>query len=83
MTVAIFMETETHVHLRHGEDLGLTIRGLLDEIEEEDELEILRIDVVDQFNKYSTQMEDLVEDAVLEFKKNREADKQLKQQENV
>lgn len=82
MTVAIFMETETYVHLRHGEDLGLTIRGLLDEIEEDDELEIIRIDVVDQFNKYSTQMEDKVWEAVLEFKKNREEeDKQLKQQE--
>lgn len=83
MTVAIFMETETYVHLRHGEDLGLTIRGLLDEIEEDDELEIIRIDVVDQFNKYSTQMEGKVWEAVLEFKTNREADKQLKQQENV
>lgn len=83
MTVAIFMETETHVHLLHGDDFGLTIRGLLDEIDEDDELEIIRIDVVDQFNKYSTQMEDLVEDAVLEFKTNHEADKQLKQQENV
>ena len=77
------METETHIHLLHGEDLGLTIRGILDGIEEDDELEIIRIDVVDQFNKYSTQMEDKVWEAVLEFKKNREADKQLKQQENV
>lgn len=83
MTVAIFMETETHIHLRHGEDLGLTIRGLLDEIEEDDELEIIRIDVVDQFNKYSTQMEGKVWEAVLEFKNKREAGKQLKQQENV
>lgn len=83
MTVAVFMETQTHIHLRHGEDLGLTIRSLLGEIEEDDELEIIRIDVVDQFNKYSTQMEDKVWEAVLEFKNNREADKQLKQQENV
>lgn len=83
MTVAIFMETETHVHLLHGEDLGLTIRGLLDGIEEDDELEIIRIDVVNEDNQYNPEMEDLVEDAVLEFKKNREADKQLKQQENV
>ena len=83
MTIAVFMETETHIHLLHGEDLGLTIRGILDGIEEDDELEIIRIDVVDQFNKYSTQMEDKVWEAVLEFKKNREADKQLKQQENV
>lgn len=83
MTIAIFMETETHIHLRHGEDLGLTIQGLLDEIEEDDELEIIRIDVVDHSNLFEPEWEDLVEDAVLEFKKNREADKQLKQQENV
>lgn len=83
MTVAIFMETETHVHLLHGEDLGLTIRGLLDEIDEDDELEIIRLDVVNEDNQHNPEMEDLVEDAVLEFKKNREADKQLKQQENV
>lgn len=83
MTVAIFMETETHLHLRHGEDIGLTIRGLLDEIEEDDELEIIRIDVVDHSNLFEPEWEDLVEDTVLEFKKNREADKQLKQQENV
>lgn len=83
MTVAIFMETETHVHLLHGDDFGLTIRSLLGEIEEDDELEIIRIDVVDQFNKYSTQMEDKVWEAVLEFKNKREAGKQLKQQENV
>ena len=83
MAVAIFMETETHIHLRHGEDLGLTIQGLLDEIEEDDELEIIRIDVVDHSNLFEPEWEDLVEDAVLEFKKNREADKQLKQQENV
>ena len=83
MTVAIFMETETHIHLLHGEDLGLTIRGLLDEIDEEDELEIIRIDVVDHSNLFEPEWEDLVYDSVLEFKKNREADKQLKQQENV
>lgn len=83
MTVAIFMETETHIHLLHGEDLGLTIRGLLDEIEGDDELEIIRIAVVNEDNQYSPEMEDLVYYSVLEFKKNREADKQLKQQENV
>lgn len=83
MTVAIFMETETHIHLRHGEDIGLTIRGLLDEIEEDDELEIIRIAVVNEDNQYNPEMEDLVYDSVLEFKKNRETDKQLKQQENV
>lgn len=83
MTVAIFMETETHIHLRHGEDIGLTIRGLLDDIEEDDELEIIRIDVVDHSNLFVQELEDLVYDSVLEFKKNREADKQLKQQENV
>ena len=83
MSVAISMETETHIHLRHGEDLGLTIRGLLDGIEEYDELEIIRIDVVNEDNQYNPEMEDLVEDAVLDFKYNREADKQLKQQENV
>ena len=77
------METQTHVHLRHGEDLGLTIRGILDGIEEDDELEIIRLDVVNEDNQHNPEMEDLVEDAVLEFKKNREADKQLKQQENV
>ena len=81
MTVAIFMETETHIHLRHGEDLGLTIRGLLDGIEEDDELEIIRIDVVDHSNWFVQEWEGLVHDSVLEFKKNREADKQLKQQE--
>lgn len=83
MTTAIFMETETHIHLHHGEDLGLTIRGLLDEIEEDDELEIIRLDVVDHSNLFVQEWEDLVYDSVLEFKKNREADKQLKQQENV
>ena len=83
MSVAIFMETETHIHLRHGEDLGLTIRGILDGIEEDDELEIIRIDVVDHSNLFVQEWEDLVHDSVLEFKKNREADKQLKQQENV
>ena len=82
MTVAIFMETRTHIHLRHGEDLGLTIRGLLDEIEEDDELEILRIDVVDHSNLFVQEWGDLVYDSVLEFKKNREATKS-KQQENV
>lgn len=82
MSVAIFMDAETHIHLRHGEDLGLTIRGLLDEIEEDDELEILRIDVVDHSNLFVQEWEDLVYDSVLEFKKNREADK-LKQQESV
>ena len=83
MTVAIFMETETHIHLLHGEDLGLTIRGLLDGIEEDDELKIVRIFVVDHSNLFVEEWEDLVYDSVLEFKKNREADEQLKQQENV
>lgn len=83
MAVAIFMKTETHVHLMHGEYLDVAIERLINEIDEDEELEILRIDVVDQFNKYSTQMEDKVWEAVLEFKNNREADKQLKQQENV
>lgn len=83
MTIAIFMETETHIHLRHGEDLGLTIQGLLDEIEEDDELEIIRIDVVDHNNLFVQEWEDSVYDSVLEFKNNREAGKQLKQQENV
>ena len=83
MTVAIFMDTKTHVHLLHGEGLDLTIPVLLDSIDEYDELEIIRIDVVDQFNKYSTQMEDKVWEAVLEFKNNREADNNLKQKENV
>lgn len=83
MAVAIFMETETHVHLMHGEYLDVAIERLINEIDEDEELEILRIDVVDQFNKYSTQMEDKVWETVLEFKNNREADKQLKQQENV
>lgn len=83
MTTAIFMETETHIHLHHGEDIGPAIRSLLGEIEEDDELEIIRLDVVDEDNQYSPEMEDLVYYSVLEFKKNREADKQLKQQENV
>lgn len=83
MTIAIFMETETHIHLRHGEDLDVVIDELINDIGEDDNLEIMRLDVVDQFNQYSTQMEDKVWEAVLEFKNNREADKQLKQQENV
>lgn len=83
MTIAVFMETQTHIHLRHGEHLDVGIDELISDIGEDDELEIIRIDVVDQFNKYSTQMEDKVWEAVLEFKNNREADKQLKQQENV
>lgn len=83
MTVAIFMETETHIHLRHGEYLDVVINKLINDIGEDDNLEIMRLDVVDQFNQYSTLMEDKVWEAVLEFKNNREADKQLKQQENV
>lgn len=77
------METQTHIHLRHGEYLDVVIDELINDIGEDDNLEIMRLDVVDQFNQYSTQMEDKVWEAVLEFKKNREADKQLKQQENV
>lgn len=83
MTVAIFMETETHIHLRHGEYLDVVINKLINDIGEDDNLEIMRLDVVDQFNQYSTLMEDKVWEAVLEFKNNREVSKLLKQQENV
>lgn len=81
MTIAIFMETETHIHLRHGEYLDVVIDELINDIGEDDNLEIMRLDVVDQFNQYSTLMEDKVWEAVLELKNNREEDKQLKQQE--
>lgn len=82
MTVAIFMETKDNLYLVHGEGLSMATWSLLRELKEEDSLEIACICVVDEVNWEDSEMEDMVYDSVLEFKKDRAATK-YKQQENV